>query len=107
MDIVLLYVTCKDKAEAETIARALLEARLIACANLLPQAVSLYHWEGEIQQSEECILLAKTQQALVPEAFARAKALHSYACPCLVALPLNAVDAPFLQWITQETTPEA
>ncbi len=98
----LLYITTADHEEAESIARALLEARLIACANLLPGMVSFYRWEGMIRQSSECVLLVKTTQALAEKVTDTVKSLHSYDCPCVVALPVEGGNAAFLSWIEGE-----
>lgn len=99
-DIRLFYVTCADTAEAERIASALLERGLIACANILPQMLSLYHWQGELCRSEECVLLLKSTAAHSDAIIAAVQELHSYDTPCVLALPIEAGSADFLQWIT-------
>jgi periplasmic divalent cation tolerance protein len=99
---VLLYIPCKDKPQAETIARALLDARLIACANLL-DTTSLYRWEGDIARESECLLLAKSVPAQVARVIETVTRLHSYALPGITALPITAGHAPFLDWIVRET----
>lgn len=104
---VLLYITARDGEEAAAIARTLLNERLVACANLLPGVTSLYWWEGALQEGQECVLIAKTMENLVSAATERVKALHSYSCPCVVALPIKEGNSGFLQWIAQETAPSA
>lgn len=98
-DIRLFYVTCADTAEAERIASALLERKLIACANILPQMRSLYHWQGELCRSEECVLLLKSTADCSDEIIAAVQELHSYDTPCVLALPIEAGAPDFLQWI--------
>lgn len=100
----LLYITTADHAEAEAIARGLLEARLVACANILPSLTSLYWWEGVIRQGRECLLVVKTTENRVGAAIAKVKSLHSYDCPCVVALPIEAGNPEFLRWIHEETS---
>lgn len=99
---ILLYITVKNKQEAEHIARRLLQERLIACANILPEVTSLFNWEGEPKEVTEAILLAKTTLDQQDAAMLRASELHSYTCPCIVALPLEAAHAPFARWVGEE-----
>jgi periplasmic divalent cation tolerance protein len=93
------YVTTADADEARRIARALVEERLAACANILGQIESVYHWEGAVQFSGEAALLAKTTEACFDALVARVRELHSYDLPCIVAMPLTRGEAVFLSWI--------
>ena len=98
-----VYVTAADAVEAARIARAVVEERLAACANLLPSMRSIYRWQGEIAEDEEAVLILKTREALLEPLIARVTALHSYDCPCVVAWPLHAGNPPFLHWIAEQT----
>lgn len=98
----LVYITTGDKAEATRIGRALVESRLAACVNIIDQMYSLYRWEGKIQEDQEVILIAKTTENNVAELKDQVKAMHSYACPCIVCLPLTDGFEPFLQWIREQ-----
>ena len=100
----LLYLTCRDKEEALRISEALLEARLIACANMLPPITSLFRWDGAMQQEQEVILLMKTQAPHFKAVEKTVISLHSYDCPCLIAFDMAQGHAPFLNWINEETT---
>ena len=95
----LLYITTSDREEAEKLARALLEDRLIACANLLPGMTSLYWWEGVIRQAGECALIVKTTQKLADAVTQKVKSLHSYDCPCIVSVDVEGGNPEFLAWI--------
>ena len=103
MDRQLIYITASSDEEARTIARTLVEERLAACANILGRIGSVYWWEGELQEDDEVALIVKSTDALVPRIVERVKALHSYDCPCVVALPIAAGNAAFLDWIGAET----
>jgi periplasmic divalent cation tolerance protein len=103
MDRQLIYITASTDDEARTIARALVEERLAACANILGQIKSVYWWEGELQEDGEVALIVKSTAALVPRIVERVKALHSYDCPCVVALPIGSGNPAFLDWIGEET----
>jgi periplasmic divalent cation tolerance protein len=103
MQVYFVYITARDQSEALVIGRTLVEERLAACINILPAMTSVYWWQGELEQSSEAVLIAKTKQHLVPELVDRVKRLHSYACPCVVAWPLQAGHQPYLDWIEKET----
>lgn len=98
-----LYVTSAHAGEAETIARTLVGERLAACANVLGPMRSFYWWDGAVQDEGEVALVLKTRLDLVDAATARIKALHSYDCPCVVALTVDGGNTDFLKWIVSET----
>ena len=99
----LVYVTAPSLAEAESLARLAVTARLAACANILPGMRSLYWWQGKLEQADEVVLLLKTTAELVPALTEALVAAHSYDCPCVVALPIASGNPAFLQWIFDET----
>lgn len=103
MSTTLIYVTASSRDEAATIGRTVVEERLAACANVLGEISSFYWWEGAVQEDTEVSLILKTRTALVDTLVERVRALHSYDCPCVVALPIQAGNPAFLQWIEDET----
>ena len=102
-DARLIYITTDSAEEARTIGRALVEARLAACANVLGPMTSIYRWEGAVREGEEAVLIAKTAAGLVDGLTAKVQELHSYDCPCIVALPIDGGNLAFLDWIAAET----
>lgn len=100
----LVYMTTETVEEARALGRALVEARLAACANVIPGMIPIFWWEGEVQEGGETVLIAKTRSALVERLTAFVKERHSYDCPCVVALPIAAGNPAFLDWIADETT---
>ncbi len=98
-----LYVTCANSGEASAIARTLVEERLVACANILGEARSFYWWEGKVQDETEVVLVLKTGRALSDAATRRIRDLHSYSCPCVVALDIQGGNLDFLNWIVTQT----
>jgi len=102
--IVLVYVTTASVEEASAIGRAVVEARLAACANVLGGITSFYWWEGKLQEDGEAVLVLKTRRDLVDGLVARIKELHGYDCPCVVALPVIDGNPDFLDWIIKETS---
>ncbi|MDH3235992.1 MAG: divalent-cation tolerance protein CutA [Alphaproteobacteria bacterium] len=103
MDCQLIYITASSAEEARKIARALVEERLAACANLLGDIGSIYWWEGAVQEDTEFALIVKSTAELVPSIVERVRVLHSYDCPCVVAMPITAGNSAFLEWIEAET----
>ena len=103
MDVSLLYMTMPHAAEAKRIGKALLEERLVACVNIIEDVHSMYWWNDAITSNTEAICIAKTKTCLVQEVIAKVKALHSYACPCIVAVPISDGNPEFLSWIGHET----
>ncbi len=99
----LIYITAASTEEAAKIGRLLVEERLAACANLLGRISSIYWWEGKLQEEEEAALIVKTTEALVERVVERVKQVHSYSCPCVVALPIEGGNPEFLDWIGSET----
>ena len=102
-EIATVYATFAGDEEARRIARILVEEGLAACANIVPGIESIYRWQGAIVEDREMLLIVKTRTDLVDAVIARVKALHSYTCPCIVALPLVAGSPAYLEWLGQET----
>ena len=100
---VLLYGTCSDMESGRDIARSLLQARLVACVNLLPGATSLYRWQGAVQEGAEVLFIAKSAKSCWPEASKLFARLHPYDEPALVQLEIADGLAGFLDWIAGET----
>lgn len=101
---IVILVTAGSAAEAERIGRALVEERLVACANLAPAVRSIYRWEGKIADEAEVLLILKTRSERFAEVEARVRALHSYQVPEVVALEVTRASAPYLDWLLRETS---
>ena len=97
---IVVLITAKDKKEAEKIARGLLEAKLIACANIVEGVQSLFWWQGKIDSSKEVYLVLKTKKILFKKVLNQVKSLHSYQTPEIIALPIVAGSDDYLGWIT-------
>lgn len=99
----LIYVTTKDAAEAKSIARALVEARLAAGVNCVAEMTSVFRWQGEVRERGEAALFAKTRSALVDQAVSLIRREHSYECPAIVVTPITGGNPAYLDWIDAET----
>ena len=104
---IVVLVTVGSEQEAQSIATALLEDRLAACVNVTGPVRSLYRWEGRIADEQEWQLSIKTQARLFEALATRVRALHSYAVPEIIALPVLAGTADYVDWIQDETQAES
>jgi periplasmic divalent cation tolerance protein len=103
-DAVLVYVTVGDSDAALSIARALVDERLAASANIIGGVHSIYRWQGAVEAADEAVLVLKTRRAHLEALTARVRALHAYDCPCVVALPIVGGNPAYLDWIAAETS---
>ena len=99
LNYIVVFITAKDKSEAEKIAQGLLKAKLIACANIIEGIQSLFWWEGKIDSAKEALLVLKTKKALFKKIQSKVKALHSYQTPEIIALPIVSSSEDYLKWI--------
>ena len=100
MDQALLcFCTCPSREVAETLASAVVEARLAACVNILPGVISVYRWQDAVETAEEVMLWAKTSRRHFPALAERLRAGHPYELPEIIAVSINTGSEPYLQWI--------
>ena len=99
----LIYVTCKDPAEARTIGKILVQEKLAACVNILPQMESIYIWQDAIETANESVLVIKSRSSLMDKCADRIKSLHSYSVPCILELTVSGGSAEYISWIKNHT----
>lgn len=106
-DYVVVLTTMPAAGDAaRTLARTVVAERLAACANLLPPMLSIYRWEGQVQEDEERQVVMKTSRNRVPALLERIRALHPYDVPELLVLPVVDGSDAYLDWIRAATSPE-
>ena len=103
----LIYMTAGQVDEARRIASVLFSDRLVACVNILPAIVSIYRWEGAVQEGTEIAMIAKTRRSLVDRVVAAVRSVHGSVCPCIVAMPIIGGHGDFLDWVAAETQGDA
>ena len=104
-ELCVVLATVPDAEVGRRLARTLLDEGLIACANLVPGVVSLYRWEGEVQEEGETLLLLKSRMELVPRLLERIPELHPYELPEVLALPVAGGLPAYCRWVLDETEP--
>jgi periplasmic divalent cation tolerance protein len=97
----IVLVTAPDLKTARALAKAALQARLIACANLIPKIESHYWWQGKIESSAEVLLVLKTQKSKLVALEKLILARHPYDTPEFLVLPLSAGSKKYLDWLAQ------
>ncbi len=97
--IILAYCTFPSEAVAEPICEQLVAESTVACANIFPPMKSIYRWNNQLMKESECAVIFKTS-ALKQEALKeRIRAIHPYALPALVFLPVEGGNPEFLNWV--------
>ena len=96
----LVYITCKDKKEAEKISLHLLRKRLIACANIFP-IKSMYWWNYKIANENENVIIAKTNNKNFKKAVMEIRKIHSYKIPCILKINATA-NKDYEKWANKE-----
>jgi len=97
----IVLVTAPDVKTARALAKAALEARLIACANLVPKMESHYWWRGKLEQNAEVLLILKTRKARLAALEKLIISKHPYDTPEFLVLPLTAGNKKYLGWLTE------
>jgi periplasmic divalent cation tolerance protein len=94
-----VLVTAPNMKIARALTRAALQARLIACANLVPKIESHYWWQGKIESGPEVLLILKTQKSKLAALEKLILARHPYDTPEFIVLPLSAGNKKYLAWL--------
>lgn len=100
---VFVYTTYPSLVEAETAGRALVEARLAACVNILPGMISVYRWQGAVERAEEAVMIVKTRASRAEAVRASVKATHPYDTPAIVVLPVESIEERYFAWLLAQT----
>lgn len=103
--MILIYVVCADQGEAEKISKSLLNDRLCACTNILPEMVSYYFWpptERTMVKGSEVILLIKTLEEKYDEIETNVLKLHSYDNPSIFSIKVEKVSGQYFDWLKSE-----
>ena len=93
-------MTAASVEEATKIADTLVDSKLAACVQVLPEMHSIYLWKGEVERAREVLMIAKTTMAKFEGLQSQVRAIHSYETPEIIALPIVAGSEDYLKWLT-------
>jgi len=99
--LLIVFTTAPNSEEAESLAQKIIDARLAACVQVLPQMTSFYTWEGKTQREPEHLLLIKTLGSKYDELERFIIANHSYSVPEIVAIDAARESRPYLDWMKE------
>jgi periplasmic divalent cation tolerance protein len=100
-----VLTTIDSEEKAQALQRVLLEQRAAACVQVSGPLHSAYWWQGEIEEAQEWLCLAKTRRSEYQRLESLIKRNHPYETPEIIALPIVAANQDYLEWIRAETTP--
>ncbi len=100
--VMVVLTTVETKEDGERLARAMVEERLAACAQVSGPMVSHYWWEGKVERAEEWLVRLKTTAGRYPALEERLVELHLYSLPQVVAVPAEAAFGPYREWVAGE-----
>jgi periplasmic divalent cation tolerance protein len=103
-EFVLVLTTLPEAADAAAFGRALVDARLAACVNLLPLMESVYRWQGAVERERERQVVIKTSRQRVEALWQRVRELHPYDVPEFVVLPVVDGSPDYLRWLGESTS---
>ncbi len=96
-----VYVTTNSFDNARNISRILVSEKLAACCTIIHNVLSIYHWQGTIDESMEYLLMIKTSTEKRDLIEQRISEIHPYDVPEIIALNMNSVSAPYMAWLKQ------
>jgi periplasmic divalent cation tolerance protein len=100
---IVVFITAPKEDEAAKIAKALVEARLAGCVNMIRNIRSVYRWHDKIEDDTEVLMIAKTQGHLFESLMKKVKELHSYEVPEIIAMPIVEGSDGYLKWLNEVT----
>lgn len=101
--MIVVLVTCPNRAVARRLALALVKQRVAACVSIVPSIESIFLWQGKIDRARECLLLIKTPAGTFTRLARAVRSLHPYEVPEIIALPVSAGYLPYLRWVKAST----
>ena len=102
----IVFTTAGSEDEARKIAHGLVERRLAACVNIVPQITSIYRWQGKVEEACEWLLIVKTTAAAFVQVRDAIAELHSYEVPECVCLNIEDGSTTYLDWIAESVSAE-
>jgi periplasmic divalent cation tolerance protein len=100
-EYVIVFVTTGCVEEAKQIAEVLVDQQLVACVNIMPEILSIYHWQGKVEKDIEAKMIIKTKSSLINQLIQTVKNMHSYDVCEVTAVPIISGNSDYLKWIDE------
>ena len=100
-EYVIVFITTGSAEEAKQIAEVLVNQRLAACVNIVPEILSIYHWQGKVENEVEAKMIIKTKSSLINQLTQKGKNMHSYDVCEIIAVPIMSGNSDYLKWIDE------
>ena len=100
---IIVFNTCNSADLASSMAESLVSNKLAACVNIINNVESVYQWQGKIEHDKEILLIIKTRQSLFSQVEKAIQELHDYELPEIIAVPIEAGQQKYLNWIQSAT----
>lgn len=104
MPVIVVFSTFPSPEKAAEVAKTLVTEQLAACVNMVGSVRSIYRWQGELSDDTETLAIIKTTSERLDALQARLVALHPYEVAEVIVLPVTGGHAPYLAWVTEQTT---
>ncbi len=102
-DFQVVFVTHPDLEKAKALAGELVRRKLVACVNIVPRVISVYSWQGQINNDDEVLMVMKTSASRRDALEAAVAEAHPYTVPEILSLPVCAGNQPYLSWLAENT----
>ncbi len=103
--VTVVVTSVGTEQQAVEISEELIERRLATCVNIVPCLRSIYRWKGKVCEDTEFLLLIKTPQRLFERVSDAIREFHSYELPEILALPVEAAERNFQEWVLRMVEP--
>ncbi|MBL4889762.1 MAG: divalent-cation tolerance protein CutA [Candidatus Lindowbacteria bacterium] len=105
--ISVILSTVPDRKTGEKIATTLVEGRFAACVNILPNITSIYRWKDKIEHEEELLLIIKSADERIPALIEKIQEIHPYEVPEIIEIEVKRGGNSYLNWVVENSTPDA
>lgn len=99
-DFKIIFTTTDNYIFSKILAKEIIENKLAACINIIPQITSVYNWENKVETSEEYLLIIKTNNENINELEEFIIKRHNYATPELISIQMESANNKYLDWMT-------
>jgi periplasmic divalent cation tolerance protein len=96
---IVIFTTCANKKQADTIARELVKSKLAACVNIVGNIKSVFWWQAKLDKTNEVLLIIKSKKSKFDKIAKLVRAIHSYEVPEIISLPITAGNKDYLEWL--------